>query len=299
MPSIYGFIGTTKIFQMDMNKKDEFITVGNIKHIRSDRASLAMQWIYSRPVAVMIASNMGRPGGACSQKSQASRFFFQRHEDAKTQEESVLTFIHDIASKQTPNQLTQQLEYLVSKFGMNPPTGDDDTDFLVRQPDNSLFNVRTSTDEVQYQREFGSRIYIENRDPRHHRDHKIYLSFISGPNAHLPDGPNVYEQLKARPAKTMRGVKQLDTVFRTISKPAADDYELFKGMVMQALFGSIKKISCLEYKHVIFAAPSSGLYAGRWVSRIQREYYDICYSVLHHLYMTTTFRFDAVIIPKF
>ena len=93
-------VQSTTIEYMYLKDPSSFITVKNFKNRNSPHKSLAMEWIYQKQVGVMIASNLGRPGGACSQVTRHNKVFtFQEHATAHTQEESVLTFIHQIIDK--------------------------------------------------------------------------------------------------------------------------------------------------------------------------------------------------------
>jgi hypothetical protein len=304
------FIAGTAIHIMDLTDKNQFIRIGNVGNRHSQR-SLAMKWIYDGPVGVMIASNMGRPGGSCSQPKPNEEFSFQQHPDATTQEESVLTFFHSLVApaRSNVNYLDQQMRYLFSTYGMKPPKGDKKTDFLINRTDGTTFNVRSSRDPRDYAREFGSTIKIQDPN-KHYPPHVVYLSFVAGPNVtdplKLPPKDTVHLEVpwlsdpwQARKTEKHKGVKQLDTQFRTISGPAYDDYQIFKLMTSAALVASLSKMAYLGYQRVIMAAPGSGLYAGRWKEQIQKGYYELCLNALRETYTTTPHRFVEVIVPKY
>jgi hypothetical protein len=285
------------IYVMDMKNIDEFITTRNANRmVHGTGNTLAIKWILEGPVGVMIASNMGRPGGACSKMETNPltgqiKFKFQELPNASTQEESVLTCINHFVNSKT--KIEKQLSYFMERYGMKPATGNPATDFLIKRKDGSKFDVRWCTTPSEYAREFGSSIPIYN--PMIGVDtHDIYLSFIAGPNAATPSNGN----LRARAARTdPSGRIELDTVFRTISIPAHDDYMLFKKMISAALVGSLNKMADLRLERVIFAAPSAGIYAGIFQEQIQREYYELCVDALHHV--RRGYIFNEVIIPHF
>jgi hypothetical protein len=292
---------TGKIHTMDMNNPDEFITVRNVDRmsigISRPCDTLAIKWILEGPVGVMIASNMGRPGGACSQMefnpyTGQLQFKFHPHPHASTQEESVLTCLRLLVKPKT-YKIERQLSYFMERYGMKPATGNATTDFLIKRNDGSKFDVRSCTTPSEYAREFGSRIPIYS--PNIGVDtHDIYLSFIAGPNAITPSPGD----LRARVARTGKdGIKMLDTTFRTMSFPAHDDYILFKEMISAALVCSLNKMADLGLDRVIFACPSAGLYAGRFKKSIREDYYQLCIDALHRV--RSHYIFNEVIIPDF
>ena len=294
-PNPDRYVDNTRIFFMDLQNPDSFITINNAGNRGSQRQSRAMEWVYTERVGVVIASNIGRPGGACTQENSMSGFFFQQHPDARTQEESVLTFIRSIVTKYNhKNYLDKQLGVLSNLFGMRFPTGNHRTDFMVNdRQKHTQFNVRTSCEPLDYDREFGSSISVT--DPISKVNHNIYLSFIAGPNASTPP----YDNWTARRGKIKNGVLKFDTMFRTISQPARRDYGLFKRMILSALMASFLKMSSLQLKRVIMAAPSSGIYAGEYRQTIQAEYHWLCIEALETVYKSTQHRFSDVIIPMF
>ena len=288
-------IGSTCIYFMDAHDPDSFITIGNAKNRFSYNRSLAMEWIYTKRVGVMIASNLGRPGGACSQITVHNKFEFIPHPLAKTQEESVLTFIHSIVPQRgQTHYLEKQLKFILSVFGMDIPTGDRKTDFIVKNKINGRqFDVRRSNNPNDYDREIGSTIIVEDSDTN--LQHKIYISFIAGPNASSPRNNDWTPRCAIKRGRFL----QFDTMFRTISMPATADYDLFREMTLVALVSSLKKMAVLDYKYVIMASPSSGIYAGWHKSKVQQEYHKLCMQALQIVYSSTSHRFDGVIIPKY
>ena len=233
----------TNIHIMNMKKSDEFINGA-----ASARSSLALQWIEEGPVGVMIASNLGRPGGACSvmkwdQTRHKAYHAFQEYANASTREESALTYIHSLTDRP---QIPKQLDRFRNRFGMKPPT-DTGKDFLVnkvtldggtaldRYGNVATFNVRNSDNPGDYDREFGSTIYIAT--------HQIYISFVAGPNASNPP-----KTLWTSRADRIDDIAMLDMVFRTISYAALHDYRFFRNMILAALVASLRKIARLEYR---------------------------------------------------
>jgi hypothetical protein len=270
-----GWSGGTQIWSMDMHDKDQFIRTAN--EAKKPYNSLAMNWIMDRPthgrVGVMIASNIGRPGGACyTRRSFGGRKpepAFHKMPDASTQEESVLTYIQSRATDR--GELLNNLWVLSNEYAMKPGTGYNDRDFMVkrtpkqinkRQPE-AEFNVRTSADPFDYKREFGFSLRVNSKGTLRKSSHEVYLSFVSAPNAKRPvmgTGP-----MHARVAKRDRdGNKSLDTVFRTYSEPAAKDLGLFSRMVYQALLASLIAMYKNDCGTIIMAAPGAGIYAGLW-----------------------------------
>ena len=286
---VYG----TAIHYMDLNDPSSFIAVNNIANRRCYNESLAMEWIYQKNVGVMIASNLGRPGGACSQVTANNTFEFAQHPNAKTQEESVLTFIHRIVEKNGKiNYLETQLALLCRKFGMDLPIGHSPNDFIVKGVDRSSFNVRTSSNPDDYNREFGSKINVV--DYLGSNTNAIYISYVAGPNASYPRHggwrPRGCEPNHSRLLK-------FDTMFRTISKPAMRDYELFRSMLLSALTASLVKMLELNLGYAIMASPSSGIYAGVHQTTIQKHYHDVCIEALKLAYKKHSNRFIAVMVP--
>jgi hypothetical protein len=288
--------GTT-IKYMDLNDPSSFITVNNVQNRKTSNRSLAMEWIYEKKVGVMIASNLGRPGGACSQVTRNNVFTFQEHADVRTQEESVLTCIHQMIDKRgRRNYLDAQLSFIFQMFGMHTPNGNP-TDFIVEdRVKNRSFNVRDSADPNDYSREIGSSITIVDKLAINGPvTNNIYLSFIAGPNASAPRG-GVWDARKSHQGGEFL---QFDTMFRTISKPALDHYHVFRSMIKAALIASLHKMLQIGYKYAIMASPSSGIYAGAHKGSIQHEYHDVCIQALEDTYMMTPHRFTAVIVPKY
>lgn len=288
--------GANYVYYMNMNDSTEFMTVENANRSRPPRA---IKWILEGPVAVMVTSNMGRPGGACShtifdKQGHMTRFQFQDHANARTQEESLLSFICTCMHPGS-DKMERQLKLFICSYGMGPPTGRNDLDFNVKHVNTKgTFNVRTSNDPSDYAREFGSSITIHTPHSTK-TTHKIYLSYIAGPNTSEPCGA-----WDARGCQfDQNQIPKLDTVFRTISKPAYYDYELFKRMLSTALVASLKKMASLEYKRVIMAAPSTGLYAGRWKDKIQFEFHKICRDALSTMHSSNGYTFDEVLVPRF
>jgi hypothetical protein len=301
IPNGLGNYLHTDVYKMNMNRHEQFIKTGNYgRGGKTD--SLAIEWICTlngvsktpgktSKVGVMIASNMGRPGGACYRQDSGNPKFCNM-EDASTQEESVLSFIHKRA-KDT-RILLANLEQLHKRYGMSDPSGDDEDFFVQRTPlqmqqanDKSpTFNVRTSKTVADYAREFGFDINVNSLDTRY--QHDVYLSFVAAPNAQSPGG-----DLKPRKRTSP------DTVFRTYSMAAAGDQFLFTDMVKAALIASLRGMAAEKCTHVIMAAPGSGLYAGRWKNDIQTNYYELCRNALVAVYNSDRIVFDAVIIPDF
>ena len=297
-------VDITGIYFMDLKDSSSFITVKNIENRNKWNQSLAMEWIYSKKVGVMIASNLGRPGGACSQLTLTNKEFeFQEHPNASTQEESVLTFIHRIVKKKGRiNYLDAQLDVLTKMFGMDLPAGDSSKDFIVKGNNGHLFNVRDSANPDDYDREFGSVINIVDRQ----RTNKIYISYVAGPNVMMPsNGKLDARRVKQGPGNDGNLFFKLDTMFRTISEPAMESYHLFRSMIVRALVASLSKMLQIDYKYAIMASPSSGIYAGIHKHRIQAEYHEVCIQALNETYFGTHVRsgtnnrFRAVIIPKY
>jgi len=295
------FLNGTGVFFMNLNDPSSFITVNNIRNRNTRNQSLAMEWIYRKNVGVMIASNMGRPGGACSQVTRATREFeFQEHPNATTQEESVLTFIHRIVKKRgQTNYLDAQLHVLSRMYSMKLPLGkrphdpyhDPDHDFMVKVDAGRSFNVRDSANPDDYDREFGSVIKIADG----HHTNKIYISYIAGPNAMIPRN-SCYD---AREVRQTEPFLKFDTMFRTISKPAIASYGVFRSMIVTALVASLRKMLQLGYEYAIMASPSSGIYAGHYKKKIQAEYHEVCIKALNETYFGTHLRFKGVIVPKY
>ena len=183
------YLDGTGIFFKDLNDPSSFITVNNIQNRNKNNRSLAMEWIYQNKVGVMIASNLGRPGGACSQVTRITGVFeFQEHPNATTQEESVLSFIHRIVKKRGPiNYLDAQLNVLTSKYSMGLPRGKSFHHFSVKADAGCSFNVHDSAIPDHYDREFGSVIDILDGN----KTNTIYISYIAGPNAMIPDNGNL------------------------------------------------------------------------------------------------------------
>ena len=289
-------IAPTAVNYVNMNNKLSFITLENVHHV-GRQSSKAMRWIREGNVGVMIASNLGRPGGACSQTDENGDFKFEYHACASTQEESALTYIHSIVPNTpdgSPNCLELLLNSLMLEYGMEPAEGDIDEDFLVIRNDKTRFNVRESHNVAEYSREIGSMVQIA--DQSSDGCHDIYLSFVSGPNASSKP-PNF--PFGARPAtKGLDGRLQLDTVNRTISRLANENYHVFAHMIVISLVASLSRMAHHGVPRVVFAAPSSGLYAGPHEARVKSEYHTLCEKAMCWVYSMTTHRFTNVLIPR-
>ena len=88
-------------------------------------------------------------------------------------------------------------------------------------------------------------------------------------------------------------------MFRTISKPAMRNYDLFKSMIITTRVASLLKMLHIGYEYAIMASPSSGIYADLHQSEIQKEYHEVCLEALKNTYTHTKNRFKEVIIPKY
>jgi hypothetical protein len=206
---------------INLNDQNDRINIPNINEGCSNRnrPKHALEWILSERVGVMIASNMGRPGGACSHSqrnpyTQQIEFKFQEHAMANTQEESALTCIRSLVRRSRQGQdFDKPMGSLFDKYKMRPGRGTPD-DFLVKGNNNTKFNIQTESNVSNYSREFGFNVPIFNPNVKRNT-HDIYLSFISGPNA------SSTRSYKPRAARTgADGMMDLDTTFRTISIPA-------------------------------------------------------------------------------
>jgi hypothetical protein len=284
--------GANRVHVMNMNDSTQFINVRNSKKTHP----LGIQWILEGPVAVMVASNLGRPGGKCSQTMyncnlKREQFVYEHHPDATTQEESILSFVHE-NTPHNSSEFEDQLSSLSCIYGMKSPTGNPQSDFDVRNGNGSCFNVRTSEDPGDYAREFGHDITILS--PYSHTTHKIYMSYIAGPNAKGCPKTGWGARL---PITKEHGIKKLDTVFRTISRPACEKNSTFKTMLLAAIVSSLKSMAEQGHKRVIMAAPSSGLYAGKWGPRIQKEYHGMCMIALKTMHSSNGYTFNEVLVP--
>ena len=292
-------VGATCIHYMDLNISSSFISVKNIGNRGRAWGSFAMEWIYKKKVGVMIASNLGRPGGACCQETHRGKFEFHSHPDIKTQEESVLTFIHRIVlqrggGRSSTNFLETQLNWMTQMFGMDTPRGDQGDFIAYDKLKRHSFNVRSSCDPDDYDREIGSEIDVVDASNKN-QINKIYISFIAGPNA-CPPSDGVWN---ARLAKSTNRLKGFDTMFRTISTPAINSYRVFRDMIITALVSSLHKMLSLGYEYAIMASPSSGIYAGHHQERIQKEYNIVCIEALEQAYTMLPQRFREVIVPTY
>ena len=300
---VFSVLDTTKLHIMDMQNSDEFINAS-----ASMGSSLGLRWINEGPVAVMIASNFGRPGGECSVMKWSDRekkryFTFQPHASSATQEESVLTYIHSLTDR---TEIPKILNRFRLRYGMGNAT-ESMQDYLVKkvelnggcQNQPGTFNVRTSGNASDYAREFGDKVRIIPPIGRSRVavPHQIYLSFVTGPNASAP--PAGGARWTSRLPRVSGHITPLDTKFRTISYAALDDYGVFRKMIMAALVASLSTMACQQYHRVIIAPISTGVYAGHWKDRVRLDFYTICLEALGHTYKKNLFRFQDVLIPRF
>ncbi|KAJ1463875.1 hypothetical protein T484DRAFT_1758513 [Baffinella frigidus] len=209
---LYG----TKILKMDMNDRSQFMPTKNYGR-GGDTRSDGIEWITATPdpinghnfkVGVMIASNMGRPGGSCYRPITNSYAQFIPIPAAPTQEESVLSFIQMRARDKTSilNGLNE-----LQLYAMSYPIGDD-SDFNVARTPSQIkassngepnFNVNTSDNAADYAREFGFDVTVDGIATRKSRSscHNIYLSFVAGPNASDPVPGAIDRGLSLQPRK--------------------------------------------------------------------------------------------------
>jgi len=120
----------------------------------------------------------------------------------------------------------------------------------------------------------------------------------AGPNASHPRGNlwNTMSKHRHRHSGTTRSVHKIRY---DVSRPAINDYHVFRCMIVTALISSLHSMLNLGYEYAIMASPSSGIYAGHHKQRIQSEYHHVCIQALNDTYMMIPHRFIAVIIPKY
>lgn len=292
-------VGLCKIYK---GNSDDFINKANYEKYKNQILpnSIAWKWLTSadKKVGVMIAGNLGRPGGACVSYSGnkdgkgakfagGMTFTWTDHYNATTQEESTLSCLGLFYDNR--HQLQNKLFARSREYGMRPPTGKD-TDYEVKIDANGsaeegwttypgIMKVNVFTEEIVgirpsqkckniYEREYGFNLKAPDlKVQRPTRD--CYLSFVAGPNASKE--PFKYRDVGPY-ARGVGGCNlyKLATVPRTRSL-AAMDYDIFQKYIRQAIAGSLYAMSRNGVKRAIIAPISTGLYAGNHKSEIIKE----------------------------
>lgn len=258
---------------------DAFISINK-------QGNLAWKWLTewegTQTVGLMIAGNIGRPGGSCVEPHRHVRgkIFFKTKPKAKTQEESALSCLFEMHNGQYKHDLIQFLSAASEKYRL-PPAKGTEADFLVTDANGKKVDARDAGAEL-YSREYGTSLWAHNRP-------QIYVSFVAGPNANGKPG-DVHKPRRS---------EELDSMYRTLSITAMQSYEFFEAMVRAAVKASL--YSMLETKGVkraIIAPVSCGLYAGEYEDAICSEYPLLCLRVLRELYTECKTSFDEVMIPE-
>jgi len=277
---------------------DIFIKQGNDPKLSPIGKALFQRVGNDNAIALMIAGNFGRPGGACIDYASGA---FLPKPSVKTQEESLLTFLawKGMGRYENPTQtIRENLSGKVSRgffrSWMRYPNNDP-TDFLVwngkemnpEWPTKGYVDIRYAEPDL-YEREHG--FFLKRAKRTVHSS--VYLSFVAGPNCgpneRGEEFPDWTEQVHSRPPKFKRvGAKTqmlLGTTYRTIAFRARSTHDAsmkrnspglleFKAGVQSALYGSLLACAKAGCKRVIVAGVSKGIYAGPYQQWIDRCYF--------------------------
>lgn len=301
-------VNNCKIFKGD---KDDYINEANWLKFQGKKLpnSISWRWLTAtdKKVGVMIAGNLGRPGGACvnydgnvygqsSTNREGMTFKWVDHKEAKTQEESTISCLG--LFHKNKDILQEKLFARTRLYGMRPPQGDD-SDFQVKIDENgsaktgwtqhpSIIKVNVFTEEIigprhaqkcrnVYEREYGFDLKTPIRAP-------CYISFVVGPNA--SEAPFCYRD-RGQPDRGLNGCKlyELATVPRTRSGAALASYNTFKRYIQQAIKGSLCAMSRNGVKRAIIAPISTGLYAGKYYGAIREPgvFFNLAVETVMHL----------------
>jgi hypothetical protein len=252
-----------------------------IKQIAHNAAILAVlrAWDGRGKVGIMIAGNIMRPGGATI-PPDFSRF--HPMPDATTQEESVLTFVDKVMRDRSSGDMLSWMKPFLFLFA-KPPTGaDGDSDIRVSTDPAAApttVNIKTETNPSVYRRAFGGPVDAGQN---------VFLSVTAGPNAN-----NNFRTTDLYRAPMMG--KQ-DTMFRSLSLPASQDYGLFRRMVQEALVGSLTLMATQKVTTAICAPLSCGIYAGNHKPRIKLEIVTLTMEAVESVQTSTGHHFEEIIM---
>ena len=247
------------IVPYDASKEDNFLKAGN------EQKEICKK-IMNNNSGIVVASNYGRPGGACIQFSDQNNVYFERHPQAKTQEESLLSFITQ-GNLGLENKFMQQFRPLFKEYSMDRIPNDLPSEFwFLVYPfgkKKGAVDIRTRDNVLKrslYKREFGIDFYGK------------YYSFVCAPNASQRNLTN--DQIVSTIPKDEKSLK-LHTMQRTAVNTDYFTYDDYKGGVENAIAAALSAIDAHQKKYVYIPPLGCGVYAGIFVDKIKRDIRDI------------------------
>ena len=257
-----------KVHVVNMNMKNDK------NFLKKGMSGRPNQWVMNDiNVGVMIAGNYGRPGGATMDTG-----VFTSIPNTKTQDESVLSYLHSFAgnSKIIETKLNESYE----KYAMEKKNPNDVDYYNATGLDGNKFNIKNAGPEKYKDELFG--FFVNNGKGD---SNAIYISYVAGPNASI---------FKSNPDKPF------DTMHRTQSSMAKDNYSVFVEMIANAMMASLEGMNKNGVQKAIIAPLSTGVYAGNHKSHIKTDIETISKNVIFaflNKYRSSTI--TEFIVPSF
>lgn len=212
-----------------------------------------------KKVGLIIAGNSGRPGGNAILYHLDGRLFINPHIGYRTQEESVVSNWIITSSNQLGHTYEEIANNICNEWGLKNING---VDNMTIQGKNYTKNSDyLYMDAWVINNQQGEQLCVEEND--NYNFYKLFnakLIFIAGPNAKKPDGAKKSQSHNI--LKSGVNVISEHSMERTYNSEAANNYEIFKRCISDAVIAGLYAANENNCEIVIFPHISGGIYAG-------------------------------------